>query len=91
MLVDGMTAANDLGLSDAAPARVTIHTDSRRAPVTIESGAKSALGPHTTATAAMREPLARDYAAMVGMVFGDPPSLDGVLRGIAAVEQTINA
>jgi len=42
-------------------------------------------------TAAMREALARDYAAMVGMVFGDPPSLDDVLQSIAAVEQTINA
>ncbi|MGV8894451.1 MAG: DUF6088 family protein [Burkholderiaceae bacterium] len=30
MLVDGMTAANDLGLTDAVPARVTIHTDARR-------------------------------------------------------------
>lgn len=30
LLVDGMTAANDLGLTDAVPARVTIHTDVRR-------------------------------------------------------------
>lgn len=30
MLVDGMTAANDLGLTDAVPAHVTIHTDARR-------------------------------------------------------------
>lgn len=30
LLVDGMTAANDLGLTDAVPARVTIHTDTRR-------------------------------------------------------------
>jgi len=30
MLVDGMTAANDLGLSTAVPARVVIHTDTRR-------------------------------------------------------------
>lgn len=30
MLVDGMTAANDLGLTDAVPARVVIHTDARR-------------------------------------------------------------
>jgi hypothetical protein len=30
MLVDGMTAANDLGLTDAVPARVTIHTNARR-------------------------------------------------------------
>lgn len=30
LLIDGMTAANDLGLTDAVPARVTIHTDARR-------------------------------------------------------------
>lgn len=30
LLVDGMTAANDLGLTDAVPARVMIHTDARR-------------------------------------------------------------
>lgn len=30
LLIDGMTAANDLGLTDAVPARVTIHTDTRR-------------------------------------------------------------
>ena len=30
MLIDGLTAANDLGLTDAVPARVVIHTDARR-------------------------------------------------------------
>jgi hypothetical protein len=30
MLVDGLTAANDLGLTTAVPARVVIHTDIRR-------------------------------------------------------------
>jgi hypothetical protein len=30
MLLDGMTAANDLGLTDAVPARVVVHTDVRR-------------------------------------------------------------
>lgn len=30
MLVDGMTAANDLGLTNAVPARVVMHTDARR-------------------------------------------------------------
>lgn len=29
MLVDGVTAANDLGLSDAVPAKVIVHTDAR--------------------------------------------------------------
>ena len=30
LLIDGLTAANDLGLTDAVPARVPIHTDARR-------------------------------------------------------------
>jgi hypothetical protein len=30
MLVDGMTAANDLGLTDAVPAKIIVHTDARR-------------------------------------------------------------
>jgi hypothetical protein len=29
MLVDGLTAANDLGLTDAVPARIVVHTDAR--------------------------------------------------------------
>jgi hypothetical protein len=33
MLIDGMTAANDLGLSDAVPAHVVVHTDARLKPV----------------------------------------------------------
>lgn len=33
VLVDGMTAANDLGLTDAVPARIVIHTDSRLRPI----------------------------------------------------------
>ena len=33
MLVDGMTAANDLGLSDAVPGRVIVHTDARLRPI----------------------------------------------------------
>ena len=37
MLVDGMTAANDLGLTDAVPARVTIHTDARRRAVQLDN------------------------------------------------------
>lgn len=36
MLVDGMTAANDLGLTDAVPAHVTIHTDARRRTVQVD-------------------------------------------------------
>lgn len=30
MLIDGMTAANDLGLTNAVPGRVVVHTDARR-------------------------------------------------------------
>lgn len=33
MLVDGMTAANDLGLTDAVPAKIIVHTDARRRPI----------------------------------------------------------
>ena len=33
MIVDGMTAANDLGLSDAVPARIIVHTDARLRPI----------------------------------------------------------
>ena len=36
MLVDGMTAANDLGLTAAVPARVTIHTEARRRSITLD-------------------------------------------------------
>jgi hypothetical protein len=33
MVIDGITAANDLGLSDAVPARIVIHTDGRFKPL----------------------------------------------------------
>jgi Family of unknown function (DUF6088) len=33
VLVDGMTAANDLGLSDAVPGRVIVHSDTRLKPL----------------------------------------------------------
>lgn len=33
MLVDGMTSANDLGLTDAVPAKIVVHTDARRHPI----------------------------------------------------------
>ena len=33
ILVDGMTAANDLGLSDAVPGRVIVHSDSQLKPL----------------------------------------------------------
>jgi len=36
VLVDGMTAANDLGLTDAVPSRVTIHTDARRRAIQLD-------------------------------------------------------
>jgi Family of unknown function (DUF6088) len=32
MLVDGLTAANDLGFSDAVPAKIVVHTDARLTP-----------------------------------------------------------
>jgi hypothetical protein len=36
MLVDGMTAANDLGLTTAVPSRVVIHTDARRRAIQLD-------------------------------------------------------
>lgn len=33
MLIDGLTAANDLGLTTAVPARIVVHTDARLRPV----------------------------------------------------------
>ncbi len=33
VLVDGMTAANDLGLTDAVPAKILVHTDARLRPI----------------------------------------------------------
>lgn len=33
MLVDGLTAANDLGLTDAVPAKISVHTDARLRPI----------------------------------------------------------
>lgn len=36
LLVDGMTAANDLGLTNAVPAKVTIHTDVRRRSIQLD-------------------------------------------------------
>jgi hypothetical protein len=37
LLVDGMTAANDLGLTTAVPARVVIHTDARRRSIRLDN------------------------------------------------------
>ena len=36
LLVDGMTAANDLGLTDAVPAHVTLYTDARRRSIQLD-------------------------------------------------------
>jgi hypothetical protein len=35
MLIDGMTAANDLGLTNAVPGKVIVHTDARLKPIQI--------------------------------------------------------
>src|SRR5262249_20793258 len=37
MLVDGLTAANDLGLTTAVPAHVVIHTDARRRTIHLDN------------------------------------------------------
>ncbi len=36
MIVDGMTAANDLGLTDAVPAHIVVHTDARYKPMVLD-------------------------------------------------------
>jgi hypothetical protein len=36
LLIDGLTAANDLGLTDEVPFRVTIHTDARRKSIELD-------------------------------------------------------
>ena len=36
VLVDGMTAANDLGLTNAVPAKIIVHTDARLKTITLE-------------------------------------------------------
>lgn len=37
MLVDGLTAANDLGLTTAVPAKVVVHTDTRRRSIKLDN------------------------------------------------------
>jgi hypothetical protein len=44
-----------------------------------------------TPSAPMREPLARDYDAMAGMIMGPVPAFDLVVEMIAALERRINA
>lgn len=39
---------------------------------------------------AMRNALARDYAAMTGMVFGDVPDLDAILQSTSQLERKLN-
>ncbi len=36
MLIDGMTAANDLGLTNAVPGKVIVHTDARLRPIQLD-------------------------------------------------------
>jgi hypothetical protein len=43
-----------------------------------------------TPSAPMREPLRRDFEAMAGMIFGNPPDFDSVLSAIAALEARLN-
>jgi hypothetical protein len=41
-------------------------------------------------TPEMLEPLARDYRAMSGMIFGDPPAFDDVMASVIALEARLN-
>ena len=58
--VDGMTAANDLGLTDAVPARITVFTDARLRPITLGK-----------LTIEFRHPLRRLRRRLVS-ILGDP-------------------
>jgi len=40
---------------------------------------------------AMRDALARDYAAMSGMIFGEIPELDAVFASVKKLEQIVNS
>lgn len=42
-------------------------------------------------TEKMRDELARDYAAMAGMIFGRMPALDDVLKRVGGLEKRLNA
>ena len=39
----------------------------------------------------MYEDLRRDYAAMTGMIFGEPPEFDDVIESVASLEKAINS
>lgn len=41
-------------------------------------------------TPEMLEPLVRDYRAMSGMIFGDPPAFDDVMASVIALEARLN-
>ncbi len=85
-LVDGMTAANDLGLTDAVAVRVTIHTDTRRRTIQLDNMTTEfkqtphsrlywARRPATPVVQAMywlKDTLASDLAAILGKVLADP-------------------
>ena len=44
-----------------------------------------------TPSAAMLEPLQRDYDAMAGMIMGEVPSCDDIMEVIQRLEQQLNA
>jgi hypothetical protein len=58
-----------------------------------DSGLEDAVSGRFTLTPsrAMRDTLARDYAAMAGMIFGEVPSLDDVLDAVERLEARLNA
>ena len=43
-----------------------------------------------TPSAAMLEPLQRDYVAMAGMIMGAAPPLDQVMDAVSALERRLN-
>ncbi len=71
MLIDGMAAANDLGLTDAVPARVVVRTDARIRPFHLGN----------------LPSLQRDYQAMAGIIFSEVPSFDSVIAILSRLEK----
>jgi hypothetical protein len=68
MLVDGMTAANDLGLTDAVPARVTIHTDAPWRSIQVDNLLIDSNKLHQAASTG--RDVGRDASIAVGLVGG---------------------
>lgn len=87
MLVDGMTAANDLGLSDAVPGRIVVHTDARLRPIKL---GKQVIAFRPTAPSKLfwaDRPAMRVVQALHWLrdALADPDDRRGILRRLRAI------